>query len=38
MVDKVDFVISDQLDSLFQLNIEKWLIDLELYLQSWNAE
>ena len=30
MVDKVDFVISDQLDSLFQLNIEKWLIDLEL--------
>jgi len=31
MVDKVDFVISDQLDSLFQLNVEKWLIDLELY-------
>ena len=31
MVDKVYSVISDQLDSLFQLNIEKWLIDLELY-------
>ncbi len=31
MVDKVDFIISDQLDSLFQLNIGKWLIDLELY-------
>ncbi len=30
MVDKVDFAISDQLDSLFQLNVEKWLIDLEL--------
>ena len=29
--DKVDFVISDQSDSLFQLNIEKWLIDLEFY-------
>jgi len=31
MVDNVDFVISDQLDSFFQLNIEKLLIDLEFY-------
>ncbi len=38
MVDKMDFVISDRVDSLFQLNVDKWLIDLEYIDQTWNAE